>query len=240
MEDGKIVESLSLFGLTRQEANLYICLFLNEELTGYEVAKKTGISRSNVYNGLSGLVDKGAAYCSEGASLKYSAVPIEEFCDNKIGTLKKEKEYLIQNMPNKKLGQVGYLTIEGYSNILNKAVTLMRHAEKRIYLSAGSSFIEGIMDEINLLIARGIKVVLLTDSIINFEKTSNTRLYITENKYLQIGLIIDSQYVLTGDITGSPSDTCLYCGQPNFVEVFKGAMRNEIKLIEMTIGRKHL
>ena len=52
MEEAAIIEQLILFGLSRQEAAIYLCLLQNEELTGYEVAKLTGISRSNVYNGL--------------------------------------------------------------------------------------------------------------------------------------------------------------------------------------------
>ena len=47
MEEAAIIEQLTLFGLSRQEAAIYLCLLKNEELTGYEVAKLTGISRSN-------------------------------------------------------------------------------------------------------------------------------------------------------------------------------------------------
>ena len=56
------------FGLTRQEATLYEAMLLHGELTGYEAAKLTGISRSNTYNALAGLVEKGAAhicFCKE-------------------------------------------------------------------------------------------------------------------------------------------------------------------------------
>lgn len=50
-------------------------------------------------------------------------------------------------------------------------------------------------------------------------------------------LISDSRYVLTGELTGSPRDICLYSGQRVFVDALKEAMRNEIKLIELT-GKK--
>ena len=65
MEEAAIIEQLILFGLSRQEAAIYLCLLQNEELTGYEVAKLTGISRSNVYNGLASLVEHGAARSEE-------------------------------------------------------------------------------------------------------------------------------------------------------------------------------
>ena len=63
---------------------------------------------------------------------------------------------------------------------------------------------------------------------------TNSIFYRSGKKEEQLRLIIDSEYVLTGDITGKDTDTCLYCGQQNFVNVFKEALRNEIKLIELT------
>ena len=103
MEEAAIIEQLILFGLSRQEAVIYLCLLQNEELTGYEVAKLTGISRSNVYNGLASLVEHGAAYVIEGTSSKYLAVALSEFCDNRIRYLRKAKERLVTDGPRKNL-----------------------------------------------------------------------------------------------------------------------------------------
>ena len=57
------------------------------------------------------------------------------------------------------------------------------------------------------------------------------------DKRKQIRLIIDSEYVLTGEVEGRDEDTCLYSAQKNFVTVIKDAMRNEIELIKIK-GRK--
>ena len=82
MEESEVLNKLGLFGLTRQEATLYLCMYRYRGITGYEAAKYTGISRSNVYSGLSGLADKGAAYLEQGSASRYIAVPIEKFCEN--------------------------------------------------------------------------------------------------------------------------------------------------------------
>ena len=58
---GVLTEKLVQFGLTRQEATIYMCLLRSKDLSGYEVSKLTGISRSNVYSALAALVDEGAA-----------------------------------------------------------------------------------------------------------------------------------------------------------------------------------
>lgn len=235
MDEIGILEKLIAFGMTRQEAVIYICLYKNGELTGYEVSKQTGISRSNVYGGLSELVEIGAAYLIEGSPSKYVAVPVEEFCDNNIRSLMKQKEFLIKNMPEMAAPSEGYITIEGAVNIRNKIIAMLKGAQQRIYLSAPEAFVEGIREELMEVEARKIKLVLITDKDIGMADAIQ---YLTDKKENQIRLIIDSVYVLTGDIEGERTDTCLYSGQKNFVNVFKEALRNEIRLIELTKGEE--
>lgn len=237
MEQNGFIEQLTQFGLTRQEASVYLCLHKNGDLTGYEVAKQTGISRSNVYSALAGLVENGAAYLMEGTSSKYTAVAVKEFCGNKIRSLQKTAETLVRTLPDVRTPTDGYITIEGYRHICDKALHMIEAAKYRIYLSAPHSFLEEIADALEDAMARGRKLVLITDAPSSLtEKGAIT--YLAKERAGQLRLIIDSAYVLTGEITGEACNTCLYCGQVNFVNVFKEALRNEIKLIELTGGEK--
>lgn len=237
MEENTILDKLGLFGLTRQEAAIYLCLYRNGELSGYEAAKLTGISRSNVYGGLSGLTDKGAAYLEEGSTSKYIAVPIEEFCENKIRSLIREKESLVLNIPAMKEKEIGYITITGSRNIWNKIITMIQESEKRIYFSASLPVIEQLQDEFAKVLERKIKLVFITDGIPDEKSFMKDAIcYIGGARGNNIRLIIDSEYALTGELTGKKDDTCLYTGQENFIRVFKEALRNEMKLIELTEG----
>ena len=237
MEENTILDKLGLFGLTRQEAAIYLCLYRNGELSGYEAAKLTGISRSNVYGGLSGLTDKGAAYLEEGSTSKYIAVPIEEFCENKIRNLIREKESLVLNIPAMKEKEIGYITITGSRNIWNKIITMIQESEKRIYFSASLPVIEQLQDEFAKVLKRKIKLVFITDGIPDEKSFMKDAIcYIGGARGNNIRLIIDSEYALTGELTGKKDDTCLYTGQENFIRVFKEALRNEMKLIELTEG----
>lgn len=237
MEESEVLNKLGLFGLTRQEAVLYLCMYRYGGITGYEAAKYTGISRSNVYSGLSGLADKGAAYLEQGSASRYIAVPIEKFCECKIRNLKREKEYLIENVPAIKEQEIGYITITGNGNILDKMIEMILEAEKRIYLSASFSMIREVEKEIVKALEKEIKLVLITDGIPeNSEIKRKSICYLTGARGNSIRLIIDSAYALTGELTGKKDDTCLYTGQENFIKVFKDALRNEIKLIELQGG----
>lgn len=231
MEDGVLLEKLTGFGLTRQEATLYLCLCQNGGLTGYEASKLTGISRSNVYNSLSGLAEKGAAYKREEAASKYVAVDVAEFCRNRIRKMEEDKAYLVSHVLRPETVGEGYLTIAGPRHIRDKASNMLAQTLYRVYLAAPSAFVAALRKELQLLLEQGKKVVILTERDPQLEGALFYKKEALEN---QLRLIVDSSYVLTGEAGMAQSDTCLYTGQKNFVSVFKEALRNEIKLIELT------
>lgn len=230
-----LMEKLMQFGLTRQEANIYLCLLRNKNLSGYEVSKLTGISRSNVYSALACLVEEGAAYLLEGEPNKYTAVSVEEFCQNKIRRLNILKQELISQIPQIGEDSDGYITISSPRHIMDKIYNMLEHVEYRIYLSIPQEYLESLRAHLEKLIAQEKKVVLLLNELPDSEiKGSIT--YLKQKKDRQLRLIVDSSYVLTGEMTGNSTDSCLYCGQKNFVDVFKESLSNEIKLIELTKG----
>jgi len=231
MERSLFIEKLTLFGLSRQEAAIYITLLSDGVLTGYEVSKLTGISRSNVYGGLAGLVEKGAAYLIEGLATKYIAVDMKEFCENRIRELNNEKDILIDNLPEKKKESDGYITIEGCKNILDKMIHMIDQSEYRIYLSVTNEVLQLILPYLSDCISKGKKVVLITDKVIKIPKAL---IYYHDIKNKQIQIISDSKYVLTGEL----HEACLYSGQKNFVNVFKQSLSNTIKLIELSRENK--
>ena len=188
MEQNQYVEYLLHFGLTRQEALIYVELLVKGKQTGYEIAKETGISRSNVYSVLAALAEKGAAYVIEESAKRYIPVKVEEFCGNCIRRMQEEQEWMERNLPQKKAETEGYITIEGEQNILDKAKNLIAQAGERVYLSCTA------------------------------------------------GYLVDSKSVLSGEYGKGSLNTCLYSGQKNFVTVFKNAMANEIKLIQLQKG----
>lgn len=139
-----VTEELLHFGLTRQEANLYLTLLSHGELSGYEAAKLTGISRSNTYNALAGLVEKGAAYIMEENAVRYTAVPFREFSGNVIRRLQQKQESLLPRLPERKTEIQGYITIRGTQQIMEKLVNLISETRQRLYISVPSEILAQI------------------------------------------------------------------------------------------------
>ena len=209
MEDNNIIDNLIEFGLTRQEAIIYVALHKATSLTGYEVAKITGISRSNVYSSLSGLVDKGASFMLEGDSTKYIAVEVEEFTKNRLRILTLKQDNLIETMPRTQAELDGYITIRGCANIYNKMINMLDGAKLRVYLYMTASRIDDFEEKIKELVKKEIKVILISDKEVTIPGVITYR---SEDKGNQIGIITDSVNVLTGEYKHTTDDSALYTG----------------------------
>lgn len=232
MKEASLIQQLMDFSLTRQEAQLYLELMKHPKLTGYELSKLTGISRSNVYGGLTGLTEKGAASIVEDTATRYIPVPIKEFCDNRIHRLQRNQKYLVDNIPDLSEQQDGYITVTGYENIREKASQLMKQAKSRFYLAGTKSVIEAFQEEVELGLSRDLKITLISDydMVENFG-FSGAICYVNEQEDNQIRLITDSKYVLTGSFSGKKEDSCLFSGQEHLVNLIKEALGNKIELL---------
>ncbi len=231
MEQQSFIERLMEFGLTRQEANIYQCLLTEGKVTGYEVSKQTGISRSNAYNSLANMTEKGASYLvEEGHTRKYVPVPLDEFCRNRIRKLEESRNWLIAHVPSERTYVEGYITIEGADHILDKMRNILKKVEERVYISLTRNYLLLLVGELQTLIAAKKQVVIITDQPTAF---SRAKVYVGEDRGMRIGVIADSRYVLTGEYGEGSMNTCLYSGQKNFVELYRTALSNEIKLLSM-------
>ena len=228
MSDSVFTDYLKSFGLTGQEALIYQVLLQNEAMTGYEIARESGISRSNVYGSLVGLADKGAAYLIEGTPARYVAVDVPHFCDHTLEELQRRAEYLRSNAPEKQRDYGAYITVKGSRHIRDLIRDMMRSCQYRLYILAEAELIREYEPELLRLIAEGKKIVLMTSGY----ALEGAIVYETQPERCQIRFITDSSYVLTGELTGSAADSCLYSGQPNLVAVMKEALKNRITLIQ--------
>jgi sugar-specific transcriptional regulator TrmB len=225
----EIIDCLSQIGFTGNEAELYLALCREDQLTGYEAAKLTGIPRSNAYLALSGLVEKGGAYRIEGDPVKYIAVPAQEMIRNKRGEFEAIFHYIKTHVPVKEERSHPFITISGLTNIIHKMKNIIMEATERLYLSGSLIELEYVLPELQSARERGLKVVLITSP--DF-KIPGFTLYPAYKQPGQIRLIADSSTVLTGEI-GHSESSCLFSHNKNLVQLIKDSLTNEIQLIEL-------
>ena len=141
-----------------------------------------------------------------------------------------QKKKLLSKMPSKRKSEGGYLTIKGEDHICDKMIDMLLHAEERAYISIYNERLEMFRTYLEQMIREEKKVVIITNEPFEMPGAS---IYLTTCKREQIRLITDSKDVLTGTIFSHYEATSLYSSNNNLVEVFKAALANEIKLLEL-------
>lgn len=220
-----LIQSLKKIGFTQQEAILYIYLGKHGELTGYEAAKLSGISRSNAYAALSSLVDKGYAHVIQGTSAKYIAIPKEELIRNADRSFHENIAYINKHLEFDQTQQEAYITITGGQNIINKFKNIIAIAEERIYISCDKDILDKIENELKDAIGRGLKVVILSSTPIN--NIGDYIYYPASSSSESFKTIIDTKEVLAGTLKQS-----LYSKNKTLVALIKESFINEIAVIE--------
>ncbi|ADZ84583.1 helix-turn-helix domain-containing protein [Cellulosilyticum sp. ST5] len=221
--------TLHKLGFSPIEANVFIVLCKHGSLTGYEVAKLTGISRSNVYAALYSLQDKGKCYASEGETTKYVAISKEELLLSTERefhtTLEEIKEYypvpLEANEP--------YITIKGYDNVLTKLKNAILLCHSHLYLLCASDVVALLQDELKTISTEK-KVTILCDKAIKLP--SSITLYHRLKSPEGFHMIIDTEAVLTGDLNAS-SPQCLFSKDLSLVRLMRESFITELDMIQL-------
>lgn len=218
-----LVNALKKIGFTQQEAVIYIELCRHSEITGYEAAKVSGISRSNAYAALSSLVDKGYAYVIDGISQKYTPVPKAELVTNARRSFEQQIMIIEEQLDFTQLSQDPYITITGNENVINKIKNIIDEAKLRIYMSCDDRVLDLVSDEIRRAVDRELKVVILSPN--DLEGVKHTH-YFNEAS-TSIKVIADTEAVLAGTLKQS-----LYSKNLTLVQLIREAFINEIAVID--------
>ena len=221
--------TLHKLGLSPIEANVFIILCKHGSLTGYEVAKLTGISRSNVYSALYSLLDKGKCFSSQGETTKYIAISKEEL----LLSTKREAEITLQEIadyyPSEIVSTESHITIKSYDNVLSKLKNTILLANSHLYLLCNSNIIELIKEEL-VEVSSHIRINLICDN--NLSLPPCITIYNRDRNFDGFHMIVDTEVMITGQLDGL-SPQCLFSKDPSLVKLMREAFSTELEIIKI-------
>lgn len=222
-------DTLYKLGFSPIEASVFITLCKHGSLTGYEVAKLTGISRSNVYAALYSLQDKGKCFASEGESTKYIPISKEEL----ILTTKREMKNTLSEIelyfPKEVATNEPYLTIRGYEHVVNKIKNHILLCKSHLYVMSTVKDILIIKDEL-IKMSQTHKVILLCEAPIHLD--DHIQVLVHTRPIEGFYMIIDTQIVITGDLTEENAQ-CLYSTNESLVRLMRSSFKTALDMINL-------
>lgn len=158
------IEHLQEVGFGEYEAKAYATLIQRGPLTGYQLAKASGIPRPNVYPVIARLEKRGAVTRIEvGDGVKYAALPAAEM----LARLSRTVEAHLATAESA-LGDLAQTTtseyiwnIDGYENALTRAEQLIGGARERLLIGLWSNESAHLAGALVAAQARGVQIVTL-------------------------------------------------------------------------------
>jgi len=161
---GKILETLKNLNFTEYEAKAYLALLEESPLTGYAVAKNSGVPRSKIYEVLDSLSMRGDILVSPGNTPQYAPIPAKELIRNR--RIKVEENF---EMAEKALEQFEHSAsereniwnIKGHNEIIDKAKECIISAKHRILLEIWSEDYMELETELGQAANKGVAITIV-------------------------------------------------------------------------------
>ncbi len=164
-----VIAKLVELGFSEYEAKAYVALLRQNPDTGYQLSKLSSVPRSMIYEVLDKLIARGAAMrMRTGGVVKYAPVPATEFLDQ----LHREHEGLVDALKGDLTAfarepNLDYVwNIEGYDNIVARAVEMVEQARVRVYVALLPTTFEALRPALEGTVQRGVHVVIYSPSAV--------------------------------------------------------------------------
>lgn len=232
------VDKLLKIGFSEYEAKAYMALLSKNPVSGYELAKISGVPRSMIYEVLGKLTARGAAMTLHSGNVtRYAPCPAEEF----LTQMHREHTDLIDSLKNEltsfiETPELEYVwNIEGDDNITAKALEMIGQAERQIYLALRPVSFPVLQAALIQAIARGVRVVVYTTGELELPGAQVMVAHVAEETLEQargLGLILvmDGEEVLIGEWLTAVQAWASWTRSPLFVFLAEHHLRTDLYL----------
>ena len=221
------VALLQDLGFTEQEARAYHALLQHNPITGYELAKVSGIPRPNIYPVLQKLEARGAAMrVAGGETVRYSPVKPEEFLqriEDQFQATRREAATALQQLAQPAPADYIWNT-QGYANLLAQARRLIAGAAGGLLIALWPDEARALAPDLAAAEERGAAITTLCLAGCA-EECDGCRGRILRNKIVEtpgarwLLLVAGGEEMLAGEIPTNQEVTVVRTRQPLLVNM---------------------
>ena len=237
----EIIEKLKELGLNEYQSKVYIALLKKYPATGYEVSKPANIPQSRTYDTLKALENMHIVISSNTKPITYTPIKPKELIKRFKRKMDLTINFLDKKLPNIKEEEYTepVLNITGRLKIIDKAIEIIKSAQKNIYISLWEEDFKSLEQPLLDAYHRGlnIKIVKYDNFICNFgtvfEHYGNITLEHYKSKFMFLA-VDDNEglFGITHSLKNSYPDV-LWTKNPEVVFLIKAFSVHNMFLIDI-------
>ncbi len=160
-----IIQQLQNLNFTQYESKAYLALLQQGNVTGYELAKNSGIPASKIYQVLNKLIAKEVVLALDSGPVRYAPIPPEDvlnrFRGEFLNTIDLLSESLKEIYTSHQQADNYIWNISGREAILNKIREIIDQAKLKLFMSVWDEEVEEIKDALLQANERGVETSIV-------------------------------------------------------------------------------
>lgn len=232
-----LIERLKKLGLNELEAKCYLELHRQARMTGYEVAKRVSVSRTNVYAALRSLADKGLCRTIEGDPVLYDAVPVEQVIDCLRFDFEQNADVLVREL-KLPLREPAFFHWQGEDKLRMALVRLVANARSSVLVDIWSEDVPIVERVLTDAEKRGVdvRVVTLGPSAVRLKNVhvhKRMNWPEEEERDRSFSVLCDERFALIGSFGDAIQPAALETDHPAVARMLVNAYYHDMIMMEM-------
>jgi sugar-specific transcriptional regulator TrmB len=233
----EVLQHLRNLGFTELEAKCLRVLSELGMLTGYEIAKRLGVSRSNVYASLQRLVEKGVILESKGEPTHYQSMSMVDIGTKIEMDMITSIRYVQEHMPKPSAERTEYFSMEGDTKIMDRIRAELKKTTEEAFIDLWSEEVELLAEVLQHTHEQGVRVLLSAIGDVDlqgvqvFEHARDEALQ--ERSGRKFSLVLDRRMAIIGTRGGGEPTKALVTEHPAMVELLINNFFHDVVMSEL-------
>jgi len=238
----RIVEAMKQLGFTATDAKAYVALLKSHPATGYELATRSGVPRSAVYNVLKRLESLGLINAVNEKPARYVPLPpsrLYELLDTRFARNLDSLKQSIDRLSDKPDEAVTW-TVVGYDAMLEQAEQLCAQAERSIHASLWGREAGRLTTQLERAVEKGVDVTLF--SFTPLPAVGRTFSYgidpteLAQHWEHRIILLVDRSRLLVGQAVDNEDNRAVVTDEPALLSMAVSNLVLDLTLAAQRLG----
>ncbi|MEM9073251.1 MAG: helix-turn-helix domain-containing protein [Myxococcota bacterium] len=238
----RVVSAMKQLGFTATDAKAYVALLKSHPATGYELATRSGVPRSAIYNVLKRLQSLGLINAVQDKPARYVPLPPQKLFQLLETRFARSLDSLrdgLQRLSDRPDGSVTW-TVEGYEAMLEQAQQIIGGAKSTVVASLWGREATALEQTLRDADARGVEITLF--SFTPLPEVGRTYSYGIEPDALsahwehRIILMVDRSQLLVGAAQQTHDNRAVVTDEPSLIEMATSNLVLDLTLYGERLG----
>ena len=243
-----MVGSLGDLGFTENEAKAYLALLKERPLTGYGVARASGVPRSKVYGVLEGMVESGVVLVSRGEPARYAPLPPEELVEVRRRAAEAALSAAAKGL--EEYAEAGddpglIFDLAGRGEILGRAREVIGRSRERVLLQLWHDDAPELEEALAVAAGRGVEVLVVAYGDPGYEAFATVYPHEPGPERIAreyggrwIVLSADGGEVVTGSVFPADTSRAAWSSHPGLVVPITEQIKHDLYIAEMLAAHR--